>query len=60
MRAQASRMARGSPSYFRRLSEQSDEGTPRVPPDSRRQTRFLVPFCRAQKGTRLRGRTPRL
>ncbi|WP_162777379.1 hypothetical protein [Comamonas kerstersii] len=45
-------------SNFRRLSERNDEGVQRVPPDSRRQTRFLVTFCRAQKVTRLPGRDP--
>lgn len=35
------------------LFERNDAGVQRVLADSRRRTRFLVPFCRAQKGTRL-------
>ena len=49
MRAQATRIVLGSPSYFRWLFEQSDEGTPRVPPESRRQSYIFGYFLDATR-----------
>ncbi|WP_260674005.1 hypothetical protein [Comamonas aquatica] len=51
----------GSPSDFRRLYERSAASAQRVPPDSRRQTRFFGDFLVADKKvTRPPGRTPGL
>ena len=59
--ARKRRAPQGGPSDFRRLYERSACGAQRVPPDSRRQTRFFGDFLVADKKvTRPPGRTPGL